>query len=289
MRAPIEPGIYKRADVDYDRIDAVNQSSLKVIAKSPLHYRHALEHPRRATDTMKLGSLTDTLLFEPHRFERDYIMWDPPPGKSDTRTGKAWEAFKLTAGDREIVRRRDVEAARNMVTALRACKLAGRYLRAGTEQPVLVWRDKATGLLCKARLDWISTSVADVMLELKTANDVAPWSFESAFAKRGYDVQCAFYADGYQTLTGRPLFPKCVAVENTPPHDVVVYDLIEVVDTGREIYREMIERLAECRKSGEWPGQHEDAEVILRLPKWRDPDDQDELAELGLEYEGAGA
>lgn len=281
----MEPGIYARDAVDYDAIDAVNQSTLKLIGKSPLHYRHALEHGRAPTDTMRLGSLTHTLLFEPHRFERDYVVWEPPPSaKSDARTGKAFEAFKLAAGDRTIVRHRDVDGARAMVEAVHRSKLAQRYLRSGLREPVLVWRDKVTGILCKARLDFVSDAVADVMVELKTANDVAPWSFESAFAKRAYDVQCAFYADGYETITGRPLFAKCVAIENTAPHDVIVYDLNEVIDTGREIYREMMEKLAECQRSGLWLGQHPLHELKLRLPKWRDPDDQDELAELGLEY-----
>ncbi len=274
----MEPGIYPRDSVDYDRIDAVNQSTLKLIAKSPLHYRHALERPRVATDTMRLGSLTHTLLFEPHHFARDYVVWDK------RRQGKAWEAFEAAAGSRTIVRPCDLEDAHGMIEAIRRSKLAQRYLRSGLREPVLVWRDKVTGILCKARLDFVSDAVADVMVELKTAVDVAPWSFERAFAKRDYDVQTAFYADGYETITGRPLFGKCVAVENAPPYDVVVYDLNEVIDTGRELYREMLDKLAECRRSGVWLGQHPLHELTLRLPKWRDPDEQDDLSEIGLEY-----
>jgi hypothetical protein len=147
-----------------------------------------------------------------------------------------------------------------------------------------VWRDKETQILCKARLDFISHAVADVMTELKTAVDVAPWSFERAFAKRSYDVQTAFYCSGYETITGRPLYPKCIAIENTEPHDIVVYDLNEVTDVGRELYREMMATLADCRKSGLWLGQHPLHEVTLHLPKWRDPEDQDDLADIGVEY-----
>jgi hypothetical protein len=271
----VEPGIYKRSDVDYDAIDAVNQSTLKTIGKSPLHYRHRLETDPDETDTMRLGTLAHAVLLEPDRVSLDFAVWPPDERMPPRRAGKLWDAFVARhADDRTIVRREDIAAAEGMRDAIRRSKLAMRYLCRGQSEPVLVWRDKETGILCKARLDFISHAVANVMCEVKTARDISPWAFQTVFARRDYDVQTAFYRDGWEAVTGKPLYPKCIAVENTEPHDVIVYDLDQVVDVGRELYREMLVKLVACRKSNQWPGQAS-AEVPLMLPKWRDPNEED--------------
>jgi hypothetical protein len=285
------PGIYSARDVDYAAIDAVNQSTLKHLGKSPLHYHHALTHPQKSTVPMRLGSLAHTEVLEPHRTEHEYAVWNPideetGEPKPDHYVGKAYTAFALEAArtGRTVVKRRDLEAAQRIAGAVHRHPLARRYLRQILAEPILVWRDEATGIVCKARLDAISLSVPDVMCELKTAVDVSPWAFESAFAKRGYDIQAAFYSDGYKAVTGRELYAKCIAVESGEPHDVIVYDLAEVVDVGREMYRELLDKLAECRRSNLYLGQSPTEERTLRLPKWRDPEDETNVfEELGIE------
>jgi hypothetical protein len=284
-----DPGIYANWELDYFAINAINQSSLKAIAKSPLHYLHRTENETEPTDTMKLGSLAHALLFEPETVERDFVIWPPETGMPTRRQGKLWDAFCDCHEDKTIIRQQDFDAAMRIHDAIRGNSLAQRYLTQGKAEQILVWRDKRTGLLCKARLDFLSTSIADVMVELKTAADISPWTFSNVFAKRGYDVQAAFYADGYETLTGRALYGKCVAVENTEPHDVIVYRLDEVIDTGRELYEEMMLKLSECLKVNKWPGQSPLQEVALQLPKWRNPDDDGGVGDLGLELDGAAS
>lgn len=278
----VAPGIYRPDEVDYGSIPAINQSTLTAIRKSPLHYRHRLMAQNEETDAMRLGTLAHVALLEPDLVAEMFTVWT-----GGRRAGKAWEAFEAEAeaAGRTVVKSEDLETAFRIRDAVRAHKPAWRYLRSGRAEVVLVWRDKRTGLLCKGRMDWLSTSVPDVMCDLKTARDVSPWAFEPAFARRNYDVQAAFYADGYETLTGRPLYPKAIAVENVPPHDVIVYDLVEAIDIGRQLYQEALERVAECQQSGLWLGQCPTGERTLRLPKWRDPElaAHDDLADLELE------
>jgi len=287
------PGIYTRREVEYSEIDAVNQSTLKAMAKSPLHYKSGLTSQKKQTNPMRLGSLTHTALLEPDWLELEYALWaprDPKTGelKKDDFKGNDYLAF-LTAATlegRTVIKQRDLDGALRIAEAIHANQLAMRYLREMRAEPILVWRDEATGIVCKARLDGVSRSVPDVLVELKTAVDVAPWAFESAFAKRMYHMQTAFYSDGWKACTGRDLHGgKCIAVENTEPHDVIVYDLAEVTDVGRETYRELLGKVADCRKSGLWLGQSPTQELTLRLPKWLDPEDDNPLEDLGLEYE----
>lgn len=289
----VVPGLYTRGEISHDEyleIDAVNQSTLKAIAKSPLHYRHRVDHGTTETVPMRLGSLAHCACLELPQLHNRYKVWAPVDEltgelKSDDYRGKDYTAFAAHAAveGRAVVKQREVDAAMRIRGALWGNKLAARYLARGVAEVVMIWIDIPTGLLCKARLDWLSLSVPDVIVELKTARDVGPWGFSSAFATSGYDVQAAFYHDGYLTLTGRAPGGKCIAIENVEPHDTVVYDENEVIDTGRTIYRDYLATLAACRKSGTWPGQADEAEVILRLPKWRDPFDDDALDPETLE------
>ena len=114
---------------------------------------------------------------------------------------------------------------------------------------------------------------------------VSPWAFSGKFAKLGYHIQTAFYCMGYRAITGRALYPKCAAVESAEPHDVIMYDLSEVVDVGEATCRELLDKLHACMKAGAWPGQAPSSELVLTLPKWIDGDDEGDnpLEDIGLE------
>lgn len=298
----VERGMFRRDEIDYALIPAVNQSTLKYMLKSPLHFEHARATSKKPTAPMRLGTVAHTAVLEPARMAAEYIVYRagvevelvnektgiayPATSKTATMNGKVWDAFEAQAAalNLTVIKEGELEAATLMQRAVRGNALARRYLASGTPEMILVWRDALTGLLCKARLDWVSTSVPDVMAELKTAADIAPWSFGKVYGKNGYHMQAAFYEDGYKAVTGRTLYSKCIAVENTEPHDVVVFDLAQVVDAGREDYRKLLNRVAECMAAGKWPGQAPDAEVPLELPMWMtEGDDDHTITGLGLE------
>ena len=76
----------------------------------------------------------------------------------------------------------------------------------------------------------------------------------------GYDVQAAFYCDGWRAIQGRE--PKAflfIAVEKSPPFDVVIHE-IELdspeMELGRSKYRAALDRLRDCIETDEWPGQY---------------------------------
>jgi exodeoxyribonuclease VIII len=294
MFAP-PPGLYRREDFarvgGYAAIDAVNQSTLKRIAKSPLHYLRGLQVTPDPTETMRLGSVAHTAVLEPHRIAWDYAVWDGPEGKDHDRfQGKEWKAFEAVAlaEGKTIIKKRELDAAQRIADAVRRNKHAQRYLRQGVAEQILVWVDAKTGLLCKARLDFVSSAIdgVDVLVELKTSADVSPRIFSQRFAQLGYDVQVAHYQDGWKAITGRTLYLKCPAIENKEPHDIIVYDLLETVDIGRQIKDELLAKVAAHRKSGEWPGQA-DREVSLQLPRWRDPNEgsaDEDVDDLDLDY-----
>lgn len=286
LPAPVAPGIYKRGEVTYDAIDAVNFSTLKHLARSAKHYRHVVDAGGiDPTAPMRLGTAAHVATLEPGRFAREYAAVPDEGGKAPRRGTKAWEAFAAANDGRELLKQGEYDAAVAMRDAVRADALAMRYLIRGEPEVTLVWHDRETGILCKGRIDWLSTSVADIVVELKTAADVSPSKFQAAYARMLYHGQAAFYTDALETLTGRPAYHKCVAVESKAPHDVVVYDVIgEPLEAGTELYRDLLKQLAECRERDEWCGHGKGAEVTLRLPAWAVAND-DDLSDLGLTFD----
>jgi exodeoxyribonuclease VIII len=132
-------------------------------------------------------------------------------------------------------------------------------------------------------VDWIGADDGwPCLVGLKTAADAAPHAFGKQCARLDYHLQTAFYADGYEAATGKAPRVVEIVVESTQPHDVVTYIIgADVLEIGRDQYRQLLELRAACVSSGEWPGQGNGREVYLQLPRWAVPDD-DDTSDLGL-------
>ena len=285
MAEPVA-GIYPRGSLDYGAVDAVNWSTLKYLARSAKHYRHVVDEGVAETAPMRLGTAAHLATLEPERFEREYAFCpDDADGKAPRRGTKAWDAFVAEHEGCIVLKQTEHMAAVRIAEAVHTDELARRYLLRGEAEVSIVWRDVQTGLWCKGRVDWLSSSVPDVVLDLKTSADVAPAKFQAGYARMLYHGQAAFYTDGFRQLLGRPVAHKCIAVESKEPHDVVVYDVIgEPLEAGTELYTDLLTQLVACQRDGLWPGHAKGAEVSLRLPAWAMGNDED-LSDLGLTFE----
>jgi hypothetical protein len=255
---------------EYLKLPAVNASSLKQLAVSPRRYLWSLRN-QQTSEAMELGRAVHAAVLEPHVFKAEYVTW----GKR--KQGKAWEEFRDANADKTIL----TEAAREKVTGIALAVSqhpgAAQLLSGGVAEQSLRWTDERTGRECKARLDWIGAALVD----LKTARDVTPSAFAATSARLLYHMQMAFYADGYEALTGKRLPAKIVAVESEAPHDVAVYSLDEfTLDEGQRMYRQLMDRLIECERNNHWPGAVPD-EVPLVLPAWATTE-----ADVGLTFNG---
>lgn len=273
------PGIYSRAEVaDYDAIDAVNYSSLKALARSPKHYRHHLLNGAKETRPMFKGTAAHVAVLEPERLALEYAIFT---GKR--RAGKAWEAFEAAAiaDGKKVIKEAELAEAVAMRDAVRADALASSYLSGGRHEVTVVWLDEETGLTCKGRIDFLRNDY--VLVDLKTTRDAIPHWFGRDVARLQYHVQAAMYLDAVERLTGETARFVAVALESSPPYDVVTYDLPEpVISAGRDEYRRLLRLLVECRQENRWPGIGNGFEVTLSLPAWAMPDEGD-LDALGLE------
>lgn len=242
----------------YRAIRAVNWSSLRAMSVSPLHYRYGLDNERADTPAMAKGRAVHCAVLEPDRLLVDYTTFD------GTRRGKWWDEFKAVNADKEILtvaEWADVVAIRD---AVRAHPVAASYLDWGDAERTLTWTDEATGLPCKARLDFLN----DCVVDLKTSRDIGDHSFSRTTHDLLYHGQAAFYLNGVKAVTGADHPFVFIAVESNPPHDVRVGPLSEdaIYCGGQEAAR-LLRLVADCTASGTWPGAYPD-EDTFDLPSW---------------------
>lgn len=260
---------------DYAAIDAINYSSLKHMMRSPLVYRWHKDHPQPPTPAMILGTATHRVLLEPERVG-DFAVWT-----GGRRQSKAWDAFCVENEGRFIVNEDERDAMVGMAVAVRKNVVAARYLSGGKGEVSVVWVDRATKRLMKARFDYLPNERREV-IGLKTARDARPFRFGNEAYRLGYHIQWALYRDAYYTLFRELPDMKEIVVESKAPHETVVYHIPdEVIQQGKDDMSRLLLRLFECEKTGVWPGEYEE-EQQLSLPTYAYGDTVDDLSDLEL-------
>lgn len=285
-------GVHQLDRAQYDAVDRTNWSTLKHMAKSPAHFAFARRQAWKDTDPRKRGRATHLAVFEPELYRSGVIRWDGGP-----RRGKGWEAFQEEHAGKEILTEDAFDAVAATAEAVRADPVAAQFLVGGHAEVSVLWTHEAPDqgellpayrLGCKGRLDYVQTAELAPIVDLKTTRDASPEGFgrESWFYR--YDAQAALYVDGFLAATGQRRPYVMVAVEAEAPHVVAVYRVpANVLDGGREHYRQLLARVAECRAQDRWPGYCEDVRE-LELPRWATAWTQDEdLSEAGLELGAA--
>lgn len=279
----MKPGIYDDISFDdYLKIDAVNQSTLKKMDRSPAHCFASMSEPDKPTTPMKFGKLLHAGKLEPLTIPRLYTVMPPyhldkenvtakkVPTESKVTTyykGKKAEHEAANPG-KEAIEQAEFDQMVKMVQTIDADPDASRlFARGGTNEVTIVWVDKETGLLCKLRTDRFIQDQWPTILDLKKAanadeqwhNGVKP--FPMMIGSLGYDVQAAWYVDGAKAATGKDVNFLCVAIEDNAACGMKIYDLTDNqpsepswADIGRRKYRPWLNQFAECKRTGVWPG-----------------------------------
>lgn len=266
-----EPGIY--CDVpfaEYCAWEAVNNSSLGGLLKSPAHYRAEQLASDKDSDSLRFGRLVHQTALEPENLSKVYAVEpdfsegidSPRPWATNAYKERKRE-FQNSVGDRETVDAAWFDTCHQMLRSLWMHDRARQYLgHDGQAEASIVWDDPATGLRCKARIDkWDHR--AHRLSDLKTTRDVC--EFEKAIGNYSYHRQAAFYVDGMRHLTGDDYSFAIVAIDKSPPFSVRAAEVDDdSLTAGREQYRDCLQSLLTCSETGTWPGP-EDPD------KWRAP------------------
>lgn len=263
---------------EYVALDGARLSHLRKFKQSPAHYRHAETEPEEDTDSLRMGRCAHLLTFEPERAMKRIVLWD-----GGRRFGKEWDAFKRQHKGREILKQDELDECRAIAQAARMSSMTAPYVNGGQGELTLQWVDEETGIPCKARLDFVTSS--GIIADLKTARDASPVVFGRSCASFDYHAQAAFYVDGYKACTGKELPFVVVAVEKSGDHVTQVYTIGEAdLDAGRYAYGQWLTTLKKCRETGRWDGYAE-GPIALSLPAWATLASEEDLSELGLQID----
>lgn len=283
------PGIYEHVPAGtYHRQEAASASRLKKFAQSPLHCRHAIDHPEDPTPAMILGTAEHVAILQPELFVGEYVAASQCAAilKSGAKKGNRCSAGGKFLGDdhawycgthepdvkatdgRQVLSPDDYARCKAMHAAAWDHPAAAKAIESCLHRELSVlWIDKTTKQLCKLRADL----VGDVAFDVKTTQDASPEGFSWAIRKFRYDVQAAFYLRGLAAAGITCNGFGFIAVENDAPHGVGVYaiDDLDLIDADLETFGPdgLLARYAKCAKSGDWPGYSTQMRVI-RLP-WK--------------------
>lgn len=273
----------------YHAIHAMSAGGLKRMKQSPAHFYGMQLDPNRPeaggpTPAMKNGTLVHCCIFEPDAVVQRYVVLpnDAPRKPTETQRNAAkpsdetrraigwWALFEAAHGGKTIVDAADMTRARAQAAAVRALPDIGGFLADGYGEASAFWIDSETGELCKCRPDWTSP-VGDgvILVDGKTCADASEAGFGRAIWNMDYHLQAAWYSDGFEAATGQHVHGFVfAAVESTWPHAAAAYMLgDDVLDHARRENRRLLNRYAECKRTGIWPGYGAGINLI-NLPAW---------------------
>jgi len=259
---PPDPGIYENIPFgQYLSWDALSQSACKPLDRSPLHYQAWLRIQEN-TPALRVGSITDTLVFEPGLFEENYCVrprtytndkGEVKPWRANAKVCMAWMDDAEMLG-KIIITPGEYDEAARMAKSVRAHPAAADALSSGQAQLSMVWIDKDTGVVCKGRLDWLCSLG---IFDLKTTKEGGPLphQYSREMNTYGYHIQAAFYVDGYEACTGRAVHFHHIVAEKKGPRAVAVYRIEPPsIEAGRGIYKRALHTYKGCCERNEWPG-----------------------------------
>lgn len=261
------PGVYELTDDEYFNgplaRTSLSSTGARDLLDCPAKFRHNQLNARKDTKAFDMGHAAHQLVLGagPKLVRIDADEWRTNAIKAEVAEVRASGGVPLKPAD--------WDAVHAMAAALKGHPIAPKLFTHGAPEQSMVWRDKATGVLCRAKVDWLTR---DGIVDYKTARTVRPASLPKAVHEHGYFVQAAFYLRGFratdQTGLRRAPFFMFVAQEKEPPYLVTVFQLAdEALAYGDRLCAEALERYRDCLAADEWPGYSDDIEDIA-LPAW---------------------
>jgi hypothetical protein len=272
-----EPGVYDIPAEAY-HADPVPQGSLsssgarRLLPPScPAKFQYERQHGRPPKREFEFGHAAHRIaLGVGHELALiDAADYRTKAAKEDRDAAREAGRIPLLAHEHDVVQ--------DMASALLQHPLAPLLFQPGTghAEQSLFARDEATGVMLRARLDWLPAMAADtgrlIIPDYKSCVSASPEKVERSIADYGYHLQGAWYEDLVRALgLARDVAFVLVFQEKTAPYLVhVVQPDALAMRIARHRNREAIDLYAECAKANRWPGYSDDV-TRIPLPAWEE-------------------
>lgn len=258
---------------EYREWSAINFHTLwRLREECPAKALYEMENGSGETEALAFGSLTDFILLEPGRFEAEAVV-EPEigdgkapkrptdrqrnakkPSPESVEAIRFWDTWDTANAGKIIAKRTDYDKVLQIERQVRTVQCR-EYICGGRSQVCVVWRDKKTGLLCKARLDYERTAGWNhIITDLKTSRSAHPDYWQWSIYKYGYFMQLSWYELGWSEITGDSSLCGWLIAEKDMFCGVVHTEAHEdAMLAGRKENRRMLDRWGECVEKNDWP------------------------------------
>ncbi len=252
---------------EYRDRDGISSTELKKIMQSPAHYRHWKDNPSESdTPSLLFGKASHKYVLETYDFYEEFSV--APICDRRTKEGKeTWAKFVSESDGKDVITEEQFDKIEEMRNAAYTTPFVSKLLSG--EKELSFWGvDEETGLTIKCRPDCITEwNGKRILIDYKTAQDVENTKFCRDSIKFGYDLQLAMYRDILKQNTGHDYMVVIIAQEKTAPYVTNVFQLSEnYLESGRELYKEMLKVYKECEETDNWYGYMRDGISILGQP-----------------------
>jgi len=235
------------ADI-YHAHDSISNSGLKLIGGySPAHYKYPPEKPE--TRNKVLGSALHMAILEPDLFYDKYTLLRD----AKDRNAKEYKEAKKVHGEELVLVSSECAKVEGISESLWS-KFGELLSLPGHNELSGFVADPETGVMCRHRFDKLAK--CGIAIDLKTTVDARSDAFSRSINSYGYNQQAAFYSDQFNWITGDQLQDFIfIAIESESPYAAKLYRIgNQSIEIGREQYRSALNKYAECKASGFWPG-----------------------------------
>ncbi|HET6634406.1 MAG TPA: PD-(D/E)XK nuclease-like domain-containing protein [Streptomyces sp.] len=267
------PGIHDMSADEYhaDRTALSSTGARRLLAPScPALFKHGQDNPQAPKKTFDFGHAAHQLVLGdgPDIDVLDFPNYLTKAAKTARDEARDMGAVPLL--------RHEYEQVEAMADAIRSHPLAGPLFTpgAGVPEQSVFWQDRESGVMCKARPDWVKQLPGlTLCVDYKTAADASPDGVQKAIQDRGYHQQAAWYIDGLEAAGMAPDGVRFIFVfqMKEAPYLVTVRELdLQSLEIGRAKNRRALHVYATCQASGIWPdwtGPVDDIPTIS-LPVW---------------------
>lgn len=294
-------------EMDYHQGEGLSASTLVEMGRSPAHCKAKLDGLReKRTRALDLGQALHCAVLEPERFPSAYKLAPNPldeqyadvvsvadthlkahckqldiSGYSKLKKDDLKAAILNVAPDTRfwdqivaevsrgatILSDGDMDLCQGIMTSVSNHSKASKAFSKGVAERSIYWNDDASGLLCRARMDYYREDLG-IIFDLKSCVDARYFKFQRDIMNYHYHRKAAWYLDGCRKV-GLPANGFAwLAIEKEAPYAIGLYMASEeMLELGRTGMAELLDQFAQCQSSGDWPGYPDDF-CTIELPEW---------------------
>lgn len=268
MELPIK--VKDMPNEEYHGSGYITKSKLSWLSKSPQYFKWYLEHPPKATESMKFGTAMHSFILEPDKFAEEYFVL---PENFDGRKKEFKDMLSnISARGQQPLTNADylrlVEIKRNL--------FQNKYVESllqGDHEVSYFFEDEKTGIKCACRPDSFRKlkSGEGLIVDLKSTSDASPEAFQKSALKYFYTLQSALYIKGIEQVEKIPCRFVFIAIQTEAPYAYGIYEADKFfIEYGKDQMNEYLGILKECQESDNWYGYNgADGEInALGLPAY---------------------